>query len=65
MRVLRDLAAKENRVYPEVFERINELDRFSQVMRHDLVKNFFDNKDVSLDDLEGRIGKIMKEAIAQ
>ena len=37
MRVLRYLAVKENRVSSQTFERINQLDRFSQVVRHDLV----------------------------
>ncbi len=44
MRVLRYLAVKEKRFSPETFEWINELDRFSQVMRHDMVKGFFDKK---------------------
>ena len=65
MRVLRYLAVKENRVSPETFERINELDRFSQVVRHDLVKTFFENKGLSLKELEGRIGEVMKEARTQ
>ena len=65
MRVLRYLAVKEKRVSPETFEKINELDRFSQVMRHDLVKSFFEKKDVSLEELESRIGKVVKEALTQ
>ena len=65
MRVLRYLAVKENRVSPEVFERINDLDRFSQVVRHDLVKNFFEKKDISLEELESRIGKVIEEAAAR
>ncbi len=64
MRVLRYLAAKEKRVSPETFERINKLDKFSQLVRHDLVKSFFENKGVSLEELESRIEKIMKEALA-
>ena len=65
MRVLRYLAVKENRVSPETFERINELDRFSQVVRHDLVKGLFEDKTASLEELEDRIGNVMKEALAQ
>jgi heterodisulfide reductase subunit C len=65
MRVLRYLAVKEKRVSPETFERINELDRFSQVVRHDLVKGFFEKKNVSLEELEDQIGKFMKEALAK
>jgi heterodisulfide reductase subunit C len=65
MRVLRYLAVKEKRVSPETFDQINELDKFSQVVRHDLVKQFFENKGVSLEELESRIGKVMKEAMAQ
>ncbi len=64
MRVLRYLAVKEKRVSPETFERINELDRFSQLMRHDLVKSFFEKKDVSLEELENNITKVMKDALA-
>ncbi len=62
MRVLRYLAVKEKRVSPETFERINELDKFSQLVRHDLVKSFFDKKGASLEELESRIGKVLKEA---
>ncbi len=65
MRVLRYLAVKENRVSPETFERINELDRFSQVVRHDLIRSFFQDGDTSLEELENRIGKVMKETIAK
>lgn len=65
MRVLRYLAVKEKRVSAETYERINELDRFSQVVRHDLVRGFFERKDVSLDELESRIGEVMKEALSQ
>jgi hypothetical protein len=64
MRVLRYLAVKEKRVSPETFERINELDRFSQLVRHDLVKSFFEKKDVSLEELEESITKVMKDALA-
>ena len=38
MRVLRYLAVKENRVSPKIYEQINKLDKFSQGLRHDLVK---------------------------
>jgi heterodisulfide reductase subunit C len=65
MRVLRYLAVKEKRLSPEIFERINELDRFSQVVRHDLVKGLLEKKDVSLEELESRIAKAMKESLAQ
>ena len=65
MRVLRYLAVKEKRVSPEIFERISQLDNVSQLVRHDLVKSFFDGKDISLEELESRIGKVMKEALAQ
>ncbi len=65
MRVLRYLAVKEKRVSPETFERIGELDRFSQVVHHDLVKSFFEKKDLSLEELEGRVGKVIQEALAK
>ena len=65
MRVLRYLAVKENRVSPEIFEQINKLDKFSQVLRHDLVKSFFEKKDISLEELETQIGKIVKQSTAQ
>jgi heterodisulfide reductase subunit C len=65
MRVLRYLAVKEKRFSPETFEWINELDKFSQVVRHDMVKGFFDKKKVSLEELQSRIEKVMKEAITQ
>jgi len=63
MRVLRYLAVKEKRVSPEIFEKINQVDRFSQVVRHDIIKGFFDNK-ISLEELENKIGKVMKESLA-
>ena len=65
MRVLRYLAVKEKRVTPEIFERINKLDKFSQLVRHDLVKSFFDKKEMSLEELESRIGNVLKEVLAQ
>ncbi len=64
MRVLRYLAVKEKRVSPETFERINELDKFSQLVRHDLVRSFFEKKDVSLEEMEKSIAKVMKDALA-
>ncbi len=65
MRVLRYLAVKEKRVSPEIFERINELDRFSQVVRHDLVKGFFEKGSPRSEELESQIRTIMKKALAQ
>ncbi len=65
MRVLRYLAVKEKRVSPEIFEQIDKLDKFSQVVRHDLVKGLFEKKDMSLEELEDQIGKFMKEALAK
>ncbi len=65
MRVLRYLAVKENHVSPETFERINELDRLSQVVRHDLVRQFFQNGETPLQELENRIGTVLKEAVPQ
>jgi len=65
MRVLRYLAVKEKRVSPETFECINELDRFSQFVRYDLVKSFFGKKGVSLEELESRIGNVLKKALPQ
>ena len=67
MRVLRYLAVKEKQVSAETFEQINQLDRFSQVVRHDLVKGLFAKKDVSLkslEELEKNIGKMMKESLS-
>ncbi len=64
MRVLRYLAVKENRVSAEIFERINELDRFSQLMRHDMVKGLFEKKDLSLQELEEKVGRVLKESLA-
>ncbi len=65
MRVLRYLAIKEKRVSPDTFDEINELDRFAQVVRHDLVKNLFGKKDISLEEMESRIEKAMKETVAE
>ena len=65
MRVLRYLSVKEKRVSPDVFEQISKLDRFSQVVRHDMVKGFFENKGVSLEDLENHVTSAMKEALTK
>ena len=62
MRVLRYLAVKENHVSPETFEHIGQLDRFSQVVRHDLVKKFFQNKDMSLQEVENRLREVLEAA---
>ena len=63
MRVLRYLAVKEKRVSPAVFERIGQLDRCAQSLRHELVASFFEKEDMSLEELEGRVGKVLKEAL--
>ncbi len=60
MRVLRYLAVKESHVSPETFEKINELDRFSQTVRHDLVTGLFAQGNVSLDDMENRITEVLR-----
>jgi hypothetical protein len=65
MRVLRYLSVKEKRVSPDVFEQISKLDRFSQVVRHDMVKAFFENKGISLEDLENHVTNAMKEALTK
>lgn len=65
MRVLRYLAVKENRFSAETFERINQLDRFSQVTRHDMIKGLFEKKELSLEELESRIAEVLKEALTQ
>ena len=65
MRVLRYLAVKEKRVPPKVFEQIAQMDRFAQVVRHDMVKGFFENKSVSLEKLEDNIENVMKETFAR
>ncbi len=65
MRVLRYLAVKEHRVSAETFDRINELDRFSQLVRHDLVRSFFQDGGIPLQKLEERIGAVLKEAAPQ
>lgn len=38
MRVLRYLAIKENYVTPDILDRINEIDKRLQILRHDLIK---------------------------
>jgi heterodisulfide reductase subunit C len=65
MRVLRYLAVKENRVSAETFDRINELDRFSQEVRHDLVKGLFEDKGLSLKELESGLREALKGALTQ
>lgn len=65
MRVLRYLSVKEKRVSPDVFERISKLDRFSQVVRHDTVKAFMENKSISLEDLENHVTNAKKEALTK
>lgn len=65
MRVLRYLAVKEKRVSPETFDKINELDRFSQELRSNLVNSLFENTDSSLEELEAGIRKAMKGAITK
>jgi hypothetical protein len=41
------------------------MDRFAQVVRHDMVKGFFENKSVSLEKLEDNIENVMKETFAR
>ena len=63
--MLRYLAIKENRVSPETFDRINELDRFSQELRHDMVKSLFEDKGLSFEQIENGIREAMKGALTQ
>ena len=65
MRVLRYLAVKEHRVSSKTFERINELDRFSQALRRDLIKGFFENEDLSLEEVENHIQQTLKETFTR
>ncbi len=64
MRVLRYLAVKEKRVSPKAFEHINELDRLSQLVRHDPVRAILEDKDFSLGELERRVGQAIKDTLA-
>ncbi|MBM4034232.1 MAG: hypothetical protein FJ291_20990 [Planctomycetes bacterium] len=64
MRVLRYLAVKENRVSADTFERIAELDRFSQAVRRDLINGLFEKKGLSLDELEARVSQALKQGTA-
>ncbi len=65
MRVLRYLSVKEKRVSPDVFDRISKLDRFSQIIRHDMVSGFFENQSIPLEDLENHVTNAMKEALTK
>ncbi|MFQ5821944.1 MAG: hypothetical protein ACE5I5_18295, partial [Candidatus Heimdallarchaeota archaeon] len=41
MRILRYLAIKDRHVPPEILARINEIDHFSQEVRHDFIDHIF------------------------
>lgn len=41
MRILRYLAIKGNHVSPEILNRVRDIDRFSQEIRHDFIDNVF------------------------
>ncbi len=64
MRVLRYIAVKENRVSAETFERIKELDRFSQLLRRQIIEGSLDKKTLSIEKLESRIRQAVEEAMA-
>jgi heterodisulfide reductase subunit C len=51
MRILRYIAIKKNHAKPDILDRINEIDKRLQILRHDLIKY----------DIENGIGKPPKE----
>ena len=61
MRILRYLAIKGNYVSPDILQGMDKLDRFAQVIRHDLVKYTFENEKELLEGIRSKIDEEIKE----
>jgi heterodisulfide reductase subunit C len=61
MRVLRYMAIKSKYVNPDILKTLEEVDRFSQEVRHDLVKYSFEKKKEALDKLRAKVTEFIKK----
>lgn len=61
MRVLRYMAIKGKHVNPDILQMLEKADRFSQEIRHDLVKYTFEQKKEALDKLKAKVSEFIKE----
>jgi len=55
MRALRYLAIKGKHAPPDILDRMDEVERFSQVLRHDLVAHTFNGRKEILNELKKKI----------
>ena len=60
MRALRYLAIKGNHITPELLGKIEEIDKFSPLVRHDLVKASFQNKSGGLKGIKSKLEELKK-----
>lgn len=61
MRVLRYMAIKGKHVDPAILRAVEKADRFSQEIRHDLVKYSFEKKKEALNKLKSKIDEFIKK----
>jgi heterodisulfide reductase subunit C len=55
MRALRYMAIKGKYAPPDILDRMEDVERFSQILRHDLVTHSFDGRTEILNELKKRI----------
>ena len=58
MRVLRYLAIKYGYAPPEMLKNSDEVDRFAQMIRRDMMKNTVEGRKQVIEELKARIGRI-------
>ena len=57
MRALRYLAIKEKYVPPDILSNSEEIERFTQIIRRDLVKNTIEGRKQVVEELKAKIDK--------
>ena len=57
MRALRYLAIKDKYVPPDILSNNDEIDRFSQMIRRDMVKNTIEGREQVIEELKAKIGQ--------
>ncbi len=60
MRALRYLAIKDKHVPPDILSNNDEIDRFSQMIRRDMVKNTIEGRKQVIEELKAKIGQISR-----
>lgn len=63
MRALRYLAIKDGYVPPDILSNNDEIDRFSQMIRRDMVKNTIEGRKQVIEELKAKIGETVRSGV--